>query len=30
MNRLHELEVDLRRHLHEELHILFPRAESLL
>lgn len=30
MERLHELEVDLRRHLHEELHILFPRAESLL
>jgi regulator of cell morphogenesis and NO signaling len=30
MNRLHELEVDLRQHLHEELHILFPRAESLL
>lgn len=30
MSRLHELEVDLRRHLHEELHILFPRAESLL
>jgi len=30
MTRLHELEVDLRRHLHEELHILFPRAESLL
>lgn len=30
MNRLHELEVDLRRHLHEELHVLFPRAESLL
>ena len=30
LNRLHELEVDLRRHLHEELHILLPRAESLL
>ncbi|WP_103029546.1 hemerythrin domain-containing protein [Salinibacter altiplanensis] len=30
MGRLHELEMDLRRHLHEELYILFPRAESLL
>jgi regulator of cell morphogenesis and NO signaling len=30
LSRLHELEVDLRRHLHEELHILFPHARSLL
>ena len=30
MRRLQELEIDLRRHLHEELRILFPHARSLL